>query len=466
MPVQPIDCDSESEYALLLLTFPSTIISNAMEHPKLFVLPKDTSPATRIVTLSNPRTSAPSRYLFCPEKGFYQFTKIAAPRATPRSWLLARTSSAVAPLKTGTVPSAVDDESVAESIGSEECGKDGVFSKADRSTGYMTMSSDLFVATPMDPLFLLLPALMPASTAKKPKQLFLSSDDYFERLAETSKHFGEIIQTVHCHKLLESRMAAVCDKVEAGDEAMFRLKESKLVNELIRKAEGVLEFGLPASLEEKFVKRALEAPVTALDCDPNFSADIDASDAAGSKESIYGVQTPPSTCTNSIPSLSAASSTASSLPQSTAATTPSLSTPQPASAPEPIIRLLRLRTVLSYLIANYLPPHIRSTLNLLLSGPLSPIDFKPLEKHLSELSALRQEALASRSLSDFSRKRSLEDDDAADARAEKKRKSEEEEKRKKAGESRGVRDLKKADTTGMKRLSDFFGGKKPGTMKN
>ena len=42
------------------------------------------------------------------------------------------------------------------------------------------------------------------------------------------------------------------------------------------------------------------------------------------------------------------------------------------------------------------------------------------------------------------------------ARAEKKRK-EEEEKMKKAGESRGVRELKKVNTSGMKKLSAFFG---------
>ena len=50
-----------------------------------------------------------------------------------------------------------------------------------------------------------------------------------------------------------------------------------------------------------------------------------------------------------------------------------------------------------------------------------------------------------------------EEDDAVETRAEKKRREEEEVKRKKAGESRGIRDLKKVDTKGMKKMSDFFG---------
>jgi hypothetical protein len=49
----------------------------------------------------------------------------------------------------------------------------------------------------------------------------------------------------------------------------------------------------------------------------------------------------------------------------------------------------------------------------------------------------------------------IEDEDS-ETRAEKKRKKEEEEKRKKAGESRGVKNLKKVNVSGMKKMSDFF----------
>jgi hypothetical protein len=65
------------------------------------------------------------------------------------------------------------------------------------------------------------------------------------------------------------------------------------------------------------------------------------------------------------------------------------------------------------------------------------------------------DALASRSLGDFSRKRSLVAEDG-ETRAEKKRKEDEDEKRKKANQSRGVQALKKVNVSGMKKMSDFF----------
>ena len=96
-------------------------------------------------------------------------------------------------------------------------------------------------------------------------------------------------------------------------------------------------------------------------------------------------------------------------------------------------------------------------LNEQLASTDSPIDFKPLDEELATIAKMRSEALSARSMSDFSRKRGIDDDEAAEIRAEKKAKKEEEEKKKKASETRGLRDLKKVDTTGMKKMSDFFG---------
>jgi hypothetical protein len=57
----------------------------------------------------------------------------------------------------------------------------------------------------------------------------------------------------------------------------------------------------------------------------------------------------------------------------------------------------------------------------------------------------------------MSRKRAIEDDDDRTAeREEKKRKKEEDEKKKKT-EGRAVKALKKVDTSGMKKMSAFFG---------
>jgi len=130
-----------------------------------------------------------------------------------------------------------------------------------------------------------------------------------------------------------------------------------------------------------------------------------------------------------------------------------------ASAPDAsdnIVRLQRIRTALSFILASYLPPHLSNAINSRLSSAASPIDFGPLNEYLKHIAALRIEALASRSLGDFSRKRTLDDEEAAETRAEKKLRLEEEEKKKKLGESKGVRDLKKVNTTGMKKMSHFF----------
>jgi hypothetical protein len=81
------------------------------------------------------------------------------------------------------------------------------------------------------------------------------------------------------------------------------------------------------------------------------------------------------------------------------------------------------------------------------------VDFKPLDEYLERLAKLRQEAAAVRS-SDFSRKRAA--DEEQDERAEKRRRQEAEEKAKKANMSRGVKNLMKVNTSGMKKMSDFF----------
>jgi hypothetical protein len=80
-----------------------------------------------------------------------------------------------------------------------------------------------------------------------------------------------------------------------------------------------------------------------------------------------------------------------------------------------------------------------------------------LDQRLSELANLREQALMSRSLGDHSRKRAWDEDE--ETRADKKRRKEEEDKKRKAGESRGVKELKKVNVKGMKKMSDFFAKK-------
>jgi hypothetical protein len=247
-------------------------------------------------------------------------------------------------------------------------------------------------------------------------------------------------------------MAAVCDTVDAGDETMYRLSEDKLLAVLAHKCKAMVEKGLPASMEEELVRKALETPLLSV-TRGEVSQDHELSNE--------GDTATPKSDTESQTAASAASSSAAEASEaSTAVTTPEKEAPHAIEAPEGVAHLLRLRTALMFICASYIQP---STSALLFAKAVAPTpgsassfpDFGPLDKHLKYLEKLRAEALAARSIGEsFSRKREYDED--GESRAEKKRKKEEEEKLKKKNESRGVRELKKVNTTGMKKMSDFF----------
>lgn len=380
--------------------------TSTLNPPKLFVLPKDTTKDARIVTLDNPANGAPSRYYFCPEKGFYEFTRIAAPKKECRSWLISGEQS---------------ENEEAEQEKEVRIGR-----------GYVNKNADMFVATPIDLLFLVLPALAPKST-KDTKQHFLAFDDYLDKLATSSRHWRALLsQHTSLKALVEKRMRALCDTVDAGDETMYRISHDKLVAILLSKAERMVAHGLPPSLEEKFIKTALEVPIMNIRREDSSLSAVSTSETTAA-ESTSTLSTEKDSQTST--------STTLTIPDSE----PSLSTP-----PE-IPHLLRLRTSLTYLTSSYLPPSLHPALSSY------PTDFTPLTTHLAAIQKLRFEATALRSISDnISRKRAIEDDDDRVAeREEKKRKKEEEEKKKKA-EGRAVKALKKVDTSGMKKMSSFF----------
>lgn len=394
--------------------------------PHLFILPKNISTEARIVTLQDPRYSSESRYVICPENGFCEFTKVAAPKANPRSWLLS----------------------------TEDLEKP----KAEPE-GYVMKTADLFLATQIDPLFLVLPALDPPPSSKYPRTLYLSGEDYIERVVSASPQFGTFSRIPSVQLLLERRMTAVCDTVEAGDETMFRFNEEKLLKELLHKAQRMIEKALPPSMEEKLVRKALEAPVLGIIREDNASHEL-----ANEEDPVpvdSGSQTPDTQTTitsteSAATSFSDASTAATSFSSDSSATeTQKPRSLPPITAPDGVADLLRLRTALFFIFAKYLAPHTSESLKTLLSSPESPPDFSPLDTHLAHLAKVRQEAAAARSLGDYSRKRML-DDDEAEEKAEKKRKKEEEEKVKKASMSRGVKALSKVNVSGMKKMSDFF----------
>ncbi|XXG95689.1 hypothetical protein Hte_001958 [Hypoxylon texense] len=423
-----------------------TLPTKPTKPPIVFVLPKKATKDARIVSLFNPRCQTPTRYLVCPETGIYEFTSIAAPKTTPRSWFI-------------------------------ECGNvdDVEPKKSDDSTefrAYVTNGAELYVATPIDPMFLLLAAFEDESaTTKDGKRMFVSMDDHLDSVRDKSPHLSEILRWGKIRTLLESRMAAVCDTAEAGDETMFRFNEDKLLAEMLAKARNICEHGLPQSLEDKYVTKKLEAPIVGVKRETTTSSttreqtqtevetSTPASGASTPKVESADSQSSVSSTETTTTSASEASTAATSITEESTAIVTNTTTTEllPAlHASEDVVKLQRLRGALQFMCAKYLSQAHAAQLFRKLKTQGSPaVDFAPLDAYLEKLNTLRQEAAASRSAADYSRKRPLDDDEIAE-RAEKKRKKDEAEKRKKAGESRAVRDLKKVSTTGMKKMSDFF----------
>lgn len=401
----------------------------------VLILPEKATSEARVVSLQNPRYSKPTRYLVCPQTGAYEFTKISEPKTTPRSWLIESGTKNPAP-----APGSGDDE------------KDGQAFQTQVAQG-----ADLYIATPIDPLFLALPALV--KQLSSPKRMFLSSDDHFDSIAEDTAHLRETLRWPRWRELLESRMASGCDTVEAGDEVMFRLSEEKLLGQVLAKAGRMSENGLPKSMEEKFVSKALEAPV--LGRRANNAATQSQSQASEANGADSGTETQvesQSSVATSATSASEASTAATSVADDSEATASKDVASAIQASPE-VIRLQRLRIAFNFICSCYVPSALSAVLKKMLAEGKSPsADFKALDEYVGQLTKLRQEAMTARSASDYSRKRTLDEED--EDRREKRRKKEEEEKRKKAGESRGVRDLKKVNTSGMKKMSDFF-TKKP-----
>ncbi|GKT98847.1 ribonuclease h2 subunit b [Fusarium langsethiae] len=380
---------------------------------KVFVLPSKASSEARIVTLPHPRHGRPARYLVCPETGIYEFTKVATPKTTPRSWLI---------------------ETTPDSASTDSSSKVGV-----------SMGQDLYLATLIDPLFLILPALTETqSKSSEGKRLFLSSDNHFDKLPQDCSHLSEILRCDKTRKLVESRMAVVCDTVDAGDESMFRLNESKLAKALLEKARRMQDGGLAPTMEEKFVKKALEAPILVQKRETTVTT---AAVKTESPETASDSSTSQSTATTAETEVSQPSTAVTSLTEET--TTENIVSAIEASSQ--IIALQRLRVAFSFICSGYVAQALATQLEELLKKEAL-ADFSPLDEYLAKLAKLRAEAMAAHSI-DYSRKRGLDEDE--DEALVKKRKMEEE-KKKKSMESRGVRDLKKVNTKGMKKMSDFF----------
>lgn len=385
---------------------------------KTFILPSPSSAHARLLSLPNPQSGELSRYFFCPERGIYEFTVVTSPPIAARSILFTPKSPQ------STTASEDEKEKDVPSV-----------------TASVAKKAELLVATPIDAIFFLT-HLFSIST-KSGQSLFQPLDDIIDSNDDLPPHFRHVLYDETFRSTLLARAEAICETVEAGDEKMLRFSEIKLLKELIAKAERMAAQGLPASLEERYIRQALAAPLMAVKREDSLTGQT-SKDEESSFKSEEKPDSPSTVDTTATPSVS---------------TPAGESTPAPgeeSNATDSVARLQRIVTALSFMKESYLPPSLCSKIDEILASPETPLDLKPLHDRLKQLVELRTEAFASRSMSDFSRKRGL-DDEEVEARADKKRKKEEEEKIKKAAESQAVRNLKKVNTTGMKKMSDFFG---------
>ncbi|WEW55075.1 hypothetical protein PRK78_000503 [Emydomyces testavorans] len=421
---------------------------------KLLILPIGACEDARFVFLENPRTSARNRYYFCPNLGLFEFTSIAPPTSTPKSILCVEHAGNNTSSDSDSLETCKENQDRVEwSPGGHLIHKNGFTSKV----------AELLVATPIDVCFFLLPILAASLRSASSRRLFQPLDDILDAQEDGSKHLRNILLDQRFRPKVETRMTAICDTVEAG-ETMYRMSEEKLVKELLSKAERMATNGLPPSMEERFVRRALELPILSVSRSDTSTTEL--TDMITSSEdnvpqngsgSQVSVTTTTSSTTTTVEVVSSASISSTSTP-ATELSQPSLPNSVYSSTTE-IAQLLRIRTALQYIQSSYLPPQISTKVNEILASPSSPKDFSALTDHLNHITKLRAKAIASRSMyDDMTRKRNLDDEDA-EAMAEKRRKLEEEEMKKKVKQSRGVRDLKKVDTAGMKKLSSFFGKK-------
>lgn len=420
-----------------------TLPSPATNPPKIFILPRKATSDARVVSLPNPRYSKPTRYLVCPETGIYEFSRITAPKSTPRSWLIDTNTKISARARNEEKP--------------DQKKSDGDYSEFG---AYVTKGAELYLATSIDPVFLLLPALISDESARGEggKKMFVESDDYFDQLSKASPHFPEILRWGNIRQLLESRMVTVCDTVDAGGELMYRFSQEKLLGEMLFKAKRMSDKSLPPSMEEKFVAKALEAPVLGLKREGTVTTALTDSSASTLKIESTESQSSTGSTETTTSHNSETFTTATTVADEEATASASALKASMQASPE-VTQLQRLRIAFSFICSNYIIPSQAAQLKQQLLEQKKLVDFSPLDEYLAQVSKLRQEAASSRSMGDYSRKHVLDEEELMD-RAEKKRKIDEDEKRKKAGESRGVKNLKKVNTTGMKKMSDFF-KKKP-----
>jgi len=413
---KPLQSSSPTTIASAVLPRPSR------NPPKLIILPSPPpSSSARILNLPHPVNHTPTRYLIDPERAsFHEFTALPAscrPQQR-RSWILSPSHSEQGP-------------------------GDG--------EGYVLEQGQLYIATPLDPIFLLLPILCRSGEA----DWATLHDHVFLFPHNSTRTYASLraILTPALEAKLEAGMRAICHvqgNMMGDGEAYYCLDLGKVAGVLVKKAKKMVERGTwPRSLEERFVREGLKVPETGVE----VRMEGEALEMSRAGTEAVGL-TPVARSTPLPPNMEVREDDAAA-PQ----------TLQLLHENNDIPALLRLRTALTYLISSYIPPTLRDRLiSILYTSETSfskstqkPIlDLRSLDAHLAHIATLRAHAQALRGLSENivrGRKHRREED--GDGDEEKKRRKEAEKK----NVSLGVKKLMRADTTGMRKLSSFFGKK-------
>ena len=385
---------------------------------KTLILPADASPDARIVSLPHPSNAQPARYLYCPRNGFYEFMQVGGASPKLQSTLLVPNDG-----------SGKGEEDEAEDEAEDE-------SLDVLGSGYIMEHAEILVATPMDPRLLLMPLFKPDVLNDQGRpHVARMKDDLLDDLGTTSRGMNQILRYPSVRRLLEQALEDVCERVDVLGDTVYRPKSLKMLELIVKKANAVVSTAWPASLE-KYIQKRLEVPaaITAM-----ASLSGNATETNGVDGGIETNQTTEN-ADNVNPSVKQDEHT------------------QTLEASHAVVQSLRLRTAIGFILTSYTPPKLKAHFaSILVSENSHLVDFSEMNAYLDRVEALKTEAQALRSISDnISRKRSAEDEDELqEARAAKVRKKEEEEKKRKQ-ESRATKDLKKVDTSGMKKLSSFF----------
>lgn len=397
--------------------------------PQLLILPENTPTSARFVSLKNPSTSRLNRYLYCPDTGFYEFTQVGSSSKAPRSILLEQEQRGED--YTGTATTAR-----AEGTGTDKHGSD---KEAGRSQAhYALQDPTLLVATPYDETFfltLLWPSCTSTHDRTEGRPMARLSEDYLDSLAGTADHMAQLLKRADVRRRFEDSLRNICKVQDAGGETLYRLDALTLLELLHQKAEAAAKPGhWPPSLENH-ARKMLETPATATSLRQRQSEhtgqDLQTKSGGDGKADGH---------------------------DRTEETLDSPWTAVPCGNSQRVLQKFRTRIALDFMLSSYVLPELRKHLQGMIATNKTR-DFRDLDAHLEKSRQAKEEAQALRTLSEnVSRKRGMEGDGAAAARAEKVRRKEEEEKKNKT-ESRGTKELKKVDKSGMRKLSSFFSRK-------